>query len=1493
MPECGKLLTLNNCKPKISQSNLSGSHRLRSRYLLDDKKIVMSQADYILLSMQGSGKDTWDTDYATSHHHWRSLELKIPHSAWSNPASDKLPPRPSTADVLNSTKCTGKIGKSLDLPQLCHIHGPQFLGNEGIYLLFTQMITSARKHITDRLLSNWDKTGKKKAVEILKKFAQDAALALPGSTSSVSLKTLLTEIVSTVMLDQKKTSDMVTLCKEGGMEAHSHMQTAMTDTIWVLSLEKSEEDQRKGLNNFAKELVKTDQIPSWLYLERLTKKQLGEMDIMPSATINTKEVRTRTRMYLLQRKFNLLREESEGWAKVVGEAFTFMNSPKKDRLKPKDFQQRLTSLLGYFDLDPNRIMDIILDAFEAEIISKPAVDTQLCADVFEVLDQFKPDALCSLLGFKFQFYQKGGLHPYFSSSSSSSKAPASTPESLFRLASLCIAYGKIELNALWSYLLPADQTMIESREKFVQDIMQKAAKVHVISLKEEKMQDNTGTQHDLGSNNQKVDLIHQLLDIGDWRHAQKVYRKCCVKYRLLGAALEKHEEEQNQKKGSSRTGDGENAGEEEDGMEVEVVDGKGTGSQHPNSDYVGSSSSSSGSVSSLPWGMKPVEDLKQLPDVVWPIAEHLSVYLHRDPKLFTKLCRLCCEYVISDKKSKKNVVVKGDKLLEGKLELIIEELLIPAFSLMGSNPAMASELWKLLKEFPYWERHQIYGFWRDHGYKLAPEMRMQQALSIKHVQQFNRRISNTTKKMMGRFLVKVAFSNPMVVVDGILDQQLEYENQHDWVLNAFKYFHGLAFDCLIYCMLMKFSMEKTRSETVKATACLKIHSTSNNVVVVGASMMRLDGLHLAKWFRNGSKFCGNFYHSFPNTELTAMIQFVVNRLKNLDALDETCVEVVILRELVSQMTGINVVEDLGDVQLEGQSGGPILQTDFTPPRSLFLDNEQGETATFRRDKKKKKLLRKSTGYLLDCLKSNKFILPLFLLLSHAKYHIMFKSEIPHLVLMSELIDKTQGVLIQLGEFVQQGLKTSDYAQQLPSLYDLVKKYHLTPADAFYIARPVLQDKRISSPPKVDTKVGGGSSDSAATTAVKMEEEEDIAAKKKKKSDDPPKSKEQLARERLLKAQKRNSDGPSRYLGMPGTPLCDTAKLLLPPSTWDKISPEFYTVFWEMDRCDLAVPEKLYEDQISKLKAQIADGPSPDLKDQKWSKEKDRMLKTMSKLRDEVAAQRKNQKSVMETLKKRKDYWLADMKSKSETGSCFLQYCILPRCFLTPNDALYCAKFLETILKIDTPWLSMIHFYDQLIKTNTGRSLAVRAMMVHTFLETQKKYWKKEEILPGAPAKAKTKASDVGRKKKSPPSSAAGSEKKGGGGKASMSAKAKPFAPRGGGGGFSADDSRAAKRRRTADVSTRTTKSPPNNTRSSTDRADERKNHMDDNSRGDRRASKSPIRSRDRSRQKRDSESDSGKRMSNSRDGGNSSADATFHGNTHKKGRIVEMAPGQE
>ena len=62
-----------------------------------------------------------------------------------------------------------------------------------------------------------------------------------------------------------------------------------------------------------------------------------------------------------------------------------------------------------------------------------------------------------------------------------------------------------------------------------------------------------------------------------------------------------------------------------------------------------------------------------------------------------------------------------------------------------------------------------------------------------------------------------------------------------------------------------------------------------------------------------SSFCGNLYKKYPSIELVGLLNYMANTLKSGQSL-----QLLVLRDLVTKMSGIDMLEDLSKDQLEAQ-----------------------------------------------------------------------------------------------------------------------------------------------------------------------------------------------------------------------------------------------------------------------------------------------------------------------------------------------------------------------------------------------------------------------------------------------------------------------------------------------------------------------------------------------------------------------------------------------
>jgi len=81
-------------------------------------------------------------------------------------------------------------------------------------------------------------------------------------------------------------------------------------------------------------------------------------------------IRQQTNLLYRQSNYNLLREETEGYSKLVTEFFTTSNNePPSSEIVEETFE-RVKGMIGAFDLDVGRVLDITLDVFAAVLVKQ-------------------------------------------------------------------------------------------------------------------------------------------------------------------------------------------------------------------------------------------------------------------------------------------------------------------------------------------------------------------------------------------------------------------------------------------------------------------------------------------------------------------------------------------------------------------------------------------------------------------------------------------------------------------------------------------------------------------------------------------------------------------------------------------------------------------------------------------------------------------------------------------------------------------------------------------------------------------------------------------------------------------------------------------------------------------------------------------------------------------------------------------------------------------
>lgn len=197
---------------------------------------------------------------------------------------------------------------------------------------------------------------------------------------------------------------------------------------------------------------------------------LSAAGLIPDAkAFEKKSIRINTNLLYRQQKFNLMREENEGYSKLVVEFEAFL-ATTPNTAADAEAQQLLTniqSLIGYFDLDPNRVLDVLVELAAANLISHWRflmimfklspwfVNNEKTANTAptilgDIRDRPGNHAAAQIIGFKFQQIRQS----------------PDDDRALAMLSSLLIKEGLIKLQDLWPHLAPSDSDLAKEKSNY-------------------------------------------------------------------------------------------------------------------------------------------------------------------------------------------------------------------------------------------------------------------------------------------------------------------------------------------------------------------------------------------------------------------------------------------------------------------------------------------------------------------------------------------------------------------------------------------------------------------------------------------------------------------------------------------------------------------------------------------------------------------------------------------------------------------------------------------------------------------------------------------------------------------------------------------------------------------------------------------------------------------------------------------------------------------
>ncbi|KAI5919882.1 transcription factor/nuclear export subunit protein 2-domain-containing protein [Camillea tinctor] len=1238
--------------------------------------------------------------------------------------------------------------------------------------------------LTEARLSAWNQTGRQEVVEHGAKSRIDEDIE--------ELSTISQEFARAVLENRLNPGDAGSCLKSilgpevertDGSDFAFDAQTLFLDTISIF-IDSEDSASKPQL----RDLVVATEISPKLLREVLDAPALQQLGLIRETFVKF-GIRYATNQLYRQANFNLLREESEGYSKLAAELYrTPYHSPgHHDFALVQACWERVKALIGTFDLDVGRVLDVVIDVFSAtmlrniiffsrflrisswwprnqvehagkvfagglpkwalpenentspedltielseqrhqrdltfwdrarslhldaffelggrrvddadlqrfaDMMSDPNLSLDFTAEWMRSTKTLLPcgnRVAAQLLGFKFRFY-----------ASDARDKGETLPANLYYLAAFLIKIGFIALPDLYPHLWPADEQMETLRDRRQQELAEKDRAARQGNepnalLAAGALTDDTlpalqkprelatakadGKEQDSAAKKAeeeaglpepkeapKADLVSHLLVVGalpealfilgrfPWlpeAYPDEIYP--AINRILLHSISQVYQDARPTEFQPPTTSLVKpDISQDQSGMpkgSLRLVDGTPIKIlKWPHSDGI-----SKGTLYRFyldDWAdnipvCQTVDDVFTLCNTLLNIS---GLNIGRDPVLVKKLAVIGVKSYLQDQ-SPENVDRWHD---------LLRRILVPSLSLTKSNVDTVAAVWDLLKHYPSPVRYNIYAECYEGQISRLPAMtrafkaaRLDTLATLKRLSLEN--VPESAKK-----LAKIALSSPGVVCKVALDQIEAYTNLIEAFVECTKYFTELGHDVLVWSLLSSLG-GKQRSKTQETSILLT-----------------------SRWLQALSRFSGKVFRRYDKMDPTPVLQYVNDQVSRGNSTD-----LVILEEFINSMGGIVPDIDFTDAQLSALSGGDLLRRQTL----VSLGDKRYESG-------------RSASRLMRALVDTGIASTL--LTNMAQYRQSAIYRLPenetHIKYLATVIDDSQQALVQYVELLRSNLTPERFNELVPDIPSLMTDFGLDANLAFLIGRASLTYLMTGAGEKLpvgDSMADvNGSGASAALTPVTEDEDRMLLD-----SQEPNEGVTEQPASAVSNGQKSD-----RFLDVL-SPITNAVGTLLPSSVWNRMSPEFFVLFWSLQTGDLDVPVDSYEAEKSRLKKEYDElkKDRSDLSRSGEARNKARMssIEQLQKdLDDEKKVCQERMSKTKLLLIKQSPIWFSSSAKIDSITDIFIEECLLPRLLLSPGDADFCHRMVKFLHSSCVSNFKLSNLYDRFFSVNRLRSI---------------------------------------------------------------------------------------------------------------------------------------------------------------------------------------------
>jgi THO complex subunit 2 len=527
--------------------------------------------------------------------------------------------------------------------------------------------------------------------------------------------------------------------------------------------------------------------------------------------------------------------------------------------------KKILSLIGFFDLDPNRVLDIVLTAYENDYRN---------LNYLQIIKIFPQHSFQHILGFKFQNQFSTEMNTELSTIFSDACPNGDINNyRLFLVTAQLIKHGFLNLEDILPHLssdekieefyLDKINLSVSIYKYYTQMRLNKDVVITEVKAKEKEKEDlNELKKQDM--KNQKFILLSALIRVNSFHHCEILYNLYSNFYDPLAHPyLTK-------------------ALCEISHWIIEPAFRYISFSKLFNN-YQSNDSEENDFSCNTSYGLNQINDPKTIITELNKLFKLLSVGLSADVVLFTKICRLIKYYSKTLLAEEANVEILSEMIMK---------VFLPSLSLIEDcPPGLVNDLWLLLNEFDYCKRYYFYNYWMNFAYRIHPRLYVQHSIVTKETNKWLKTLEKETYRQNGRKLGVLTNSNPCIVFDIAIRIVLSYDNQIPIFISTLSYCSNLSYDVISF-VLLKLLSDPSREK------------------------LDLNNADISYFLINIANFVGLFYKKQHLVEFSGLIYFLANKLRN-----NSTIELLVFKELISKMSGWPTLEDLNENQLNSFAGG--------------------------------------------------------------------------------------------------------------------------------------------------------------------------------------------------------------------------------------------------------------------------------------------------------------------------------------------------------------------------------------------------------------------------------------------------------------------------------------------------------------------------------------------------------------------------------------------